>query len=127
DRLRCDLVVVSDTPLWRSGVPAISLGTRGITGLEIKVTGPNRDLHSGMYGGSVPNPIAALCAMLASLHDQRNGVTVSGFHEEVRPIPDDLRDEWAKLDSEVQADARELDCGLVGESGFNTLERRWLR
>lgn len=127
DRLKCDLVVVSDTPVWRPGRPAISLGTRGITGLEVKITGPDRDLHSGMYGGSVPNPIAVLCRMLASLHDEKSRVTVPRFYDAVKPIPPDLRDEWATLDRDVQNDARKLHCGLVGEDGFNTLERRWLR
>ncbi|CAN5344878.1 dipeptidase [soil metagenome] len=127
DRLRCDLVVVSDTPVWRPGRPAISLGTRGITGLEVKVTGPNRDLHSGMYGGSVPNPIDALCRMLARLHDEQKQVTVPGFYDDVKPIPPDLRDEWRRLDPDVHDDARKLECGLSGEVGFNTLERRWLR
>ena len=127
DQLKCDLAVVSDTPHWRPGRPAISLGTRGITGLEVKLIGPNRDLHSGMYGGSVPNPIAELTRMLAALHDARKTVTVPGFYDRVKPIPNDLREEWAKLDRDVQDDARKLDCGLVGEDGFNTLERRWLR
>jgi acetylornithine deacetylase/succinyl-diaminopimelate desuccinylase-like protein len=127
DRLQCDLVVVSDTPLWRPGRPAISLGTRGITGLEVKVTGPNRDLHSGMYGGSVPNPIDVLCRMLAAFHDDRKMVTVPNFYDEVRGIPAELREEWKRLDADVQDDARKLQCGLIGEDGFNTLERRWLR
>ncbi|MBC8107406.1 MAG: dipeptidase [Anaerolineae bacterium] len=127
DRLRCDLVVVSDTPLWRANRPAISLGTRGITGLEVKITGPNRDLHSGMYGGSVPNPIDVLCRMIAQLHDDRGRVTVPEFYDDVKPIPADLRGEWRRLDAGVQDDARKLDCALVGEDGFNTLERRWLR
>jgi acetylornithine deacetylase/succinyl-diaminopimelate desuccinylase-like protein len=127
ERLKCGLVVVSDTPLWRPGRPAVSLGTRGITGLQIKVTGPNRDLHSGMYGGSVPNPIAALCRMLASLHDERKMVTVPNFYAEVRAIPADLRQEWARLEADVRDDARKLDTSLVGEESFNTLERRWLR
>jgi acetylornithine deacetylase/succinyl-diaminopimelate desuccinylase-like protein len=65
--------------------------------------------------------------MLASLHDDRNAVTVPGFNDGVKPIPRELRAEWAKLDADVQDDARKLDCGLVGEEGFNTLERRWLR
>lgn len=127
EQLRCDLVVVSDTPLWRPGRPAISLGTRGITGLEVKVTGPNRDLHSGMYGGSVPNPIDVLSRMLAQLHDDRKQVTVPGFYDDVKPIPSDLREAWKRLDADVQDDARKLDCELSGEDGFNTLERRWLR
>jgi acetylornithine deacetylase/succinyl-diaminopimelate desuccinylase-like protein len=127
EQLQCDLVVVSDTPVWRVGRPAISLGTRGITGLEVKITGPNRDLHSGMYGGSVPNPIDVLCRMLASLHDSKKQVTVPHFYDDVQPIPADLRVEWARLDADVQDDARKLECGLSGEDGFNTLERRWLR
>jgi acetylornithine deacetylase/succinyl-diaminopimelate desuccinylase-like protein len=127
EELRCDLVVASDTPVWRVGRPAISLGTRGITGLEVKVTGPNRDLHSGMYGGSVPNPIDVLCRMLAGLHNEQKQVTVPNFYDEVKPIPAGLRAEWARLDADVQDDARKLECSLDGEAGVNTLERRWLR
>ncbi|MGH7177126.1 MAG: M20/M25/M40 family metallo-hydrolase, partial [Tepidisphaeraceae bacterium] len=125
--LACDVVVVSDSPLWKPARPAISLGTRGITGLEILVTGPNRDLHSGIFGGSVPNPIAVLCRMLAHLHDPEQRVAVPGFYDRVKPTPPDLRDQWKILSDEVASDAQTLGAPLVGEEGCSTLERRWLR
>ena len=75
----------------------------------------------------MPNPIDVLCRMLVTLHDQRKQVTVPGFYDDVKPIPADLRDECARLDHDVQEDARKLECSLDGEAGFNTLERRWLR
>lgn len=126
-RLACDLVVVSDTPLWQPGRPALSLGTRGITGLEVRVTGPDRDLHSGIYGGSVPNPIAALARMLAGLHDAAGRVNVPGFYDDVRPIPPDLRAHWEQLCHELQATPEPIGCSPAGEQGYNVLERRWLR
>ena len=125
--LACDLVVMSDTPLWRPGRPALSLGTRGITGLEVVVTGPNRDLHSGMYGGSFPNPIAILSRMLARLHDEQGRIAVPGFYDDVKPIPPDLHDEWECLALEIGGEQALFGCGFSGESGFNVLERRWLR
>jgi acetylornithine deacetylase/succinyl-diaminopimelate desuccinylase-like protein len=127
DDLACELVVISDTPLWRPGRPALSLGTRGITGLEVIVAGPDRDLHSGMYGGSFPNPIAILSQMLASLHDERGRIAVPGFYDDVKPIPPDLHDEWERLALEIDSEQARFGCRFSGESGFNPLERRWLR
>ncbi len=127
DQLRCDVVVVSDTPMWKPGRPTISLGTRGLMGLEVKVIGPNRDLHSGMYGGSVPNPIDVLCRMLAALHDAKKMVTVPNFYADVKPIDQKLREEWKKLHFDDEVEARSLGCGLSGEEGSSTLERRWVR
>jgi acetylornithine deacetylase/succinyl-diaminopimelate desuccinylase-like protein len=126
-QLACVVVVVSDTPVWKPGQPTISLGTRGIMGVEVKVTGPNRDLHSGMYGGSVPNPIAVLCRMLAALHDERGRVTVPGFYDDVRPIDPQLRREWEALRFDDAAESRNLGTAMSGEEGLSTLERRWAR
>ena len=127
DRLTCDVVVVSDTPVWKPGQPTISLGTRGLMGVEVRVIGPNRDLHSGMYGGSVPNPIAVLARMLAQLHDERGRVTVPGFYNDVCEIDAQLRDEWARLGFDDARESRQLGCGLSGEAAYSTLERRWAR
>jgi acetylornithine deacetylase/succinyl-diaminopimelate desuccinylase-like protein len=124
-QLASDLVVVCDTPLWRPGRPALSLGTRGITGLEVTVEGPNRDLHSGMFGGSVPNPIAILARMLASLHDDDQRVAVEGFYDGVEPVSHDLAREWDALEAELGDE--QLGCGNWGEAGFGTLQRRWVR
>ena len=127
ERLKCDVVVVSDTPVWKPGQPTISLGTRGLMGVEVRVVGPNRDLHSGMYGGSVPNPIAVLARMLARLHDERGRVTVPGFYDDVREIDAPLRAEWARLGFDDAREAQQLGCGMAGEEGFSALERRWSR
>ena len=126
-RLKCDVVVVSDTPVWKLGQPTISLGTRGLMGIEVRVVGPNRDLHSGMYGGSVPNPIAVLARMLARLHDERGRVTLPGFYDDVSGIDPQLRDEWARLGFDDARESQQLGCGMTGEEGFSTLERRWAR
>ena len=125
--LACSVAVVSDTPVLRRGQPTISLGTRGLMGVEIKVTGPNRDLHSGMYGGSVPNPIDVLCRMLAALHDDQGRVTVPGFYDHVFKLDPKLREEWRRLNFDDAAESKKLGCGLSGEAGFSTLERRWAR
>src|SRR5688572_22425831 len=127
ERLNCDVVVVSDTPVWKPGQPTISLGTRGLMGVEVRVTGPNRDLHSGMYGGSVPNPIAVLSQMLANLHDVRGRVTVPGFYDDVREVDPQLRAAWTRLGFDDARESQQLGCGMAGEEGFTTLERRWAR
>jgi acetylornithine deacetylase/succinyl-diaminopimelate desuccinylase-like protein len=127
ERLKCDVVVVSDTPVWKPGQPTISLGTRGLMGVEVRVTGPNRDLHSGMYGGSVPNPIAVLARMLANLHDERGRVTVPRFYDDVCEVDPQLRAEWARLGFDDARESQQLGCGMSGEDGFSTLERRWAR
>jgi acetylornithine deacetylase/succinyl-diaminopimelate desuccinylase-like protein len=127
EQLRCDVVVVSDTPVLRSGQPALCLGTRGLMGLELKVIGANRDLHSGMYGGSVPNPIQVLCRMLAELHDKRGRVTVPGFYDEVDAVDPKLRETWRSIGFDDATEANQLGCALAGEEGYSTLERRWIR
>jgi acetylornithine deacetylase/succinyl-diaminopimelate desuccinylase-like protein len=113
--------------MWRPGKPAISLGTRGITGLEVKITGPNRDLHSGIFGGSVPNPIEMLCRMLAALHDDKKQVTVPGFYDDVVQMPRDLREAWRAMEAEVAHESNDIACAFVGEEGYSTLEQRWSR
>lgn len=127
EALSCDVVVVSDTPVWKRGQPTLSLGTRGLMGVEVKVTGPNRDLHSGMYGGSVPNPIGVLCRMLAALHDERTMVTVPGFYDDVFTVEPALREAWKRLAFDDRAESGHLNVELDGEDGYSTLERRWAR
>ena len=97
-RLGCDAVVVSDTSMWEPGVPAITYGLRGLAYFEIRVQGPNRDLHSGVYGGGVENPANALAVVLASLRDPASGrVLVPGFYDDVRPLAEWERREFAEL------------------------------
>src|SRR5881628_3236127 len=86
DALRCDIAVVSDTGMVAKGVPTLSYGLRGVTALEVKVTGPKMDLHSGVFGGAVANPITALAQLLATLHDREGRVAIAGFYDGVKPL-----------------------------------------
>ena len=129
DALRCDVALVSDTGMIAPRVPTMSYGLRGVAALELKVRGPKMDLHSGIYGGAVANPAAALARLLATLHDEDGRVAISGFYDEVVPLQDWEREAWRKLP--VNADEEVLkETGapaLFGEAGFNTLERLWAR
>ena len=129
DALKCDVVVVSDTGMISRGIPTISYGLRGVTALELKVTGPRIDLHSGIYGGAVANPLAAMSKLLATLHDGNGHVAIPGFYDEVDPLQDWERKMWSKLP--IDADALVLkESGspeLFGEKGFSTFERIWVR
>ena len=128
-RLACDAVVVSDTSMWEPGVPAITYGLRGLAYFEIRVQGPNRDLHSGVYGGAVENPANALAVILASLRDPASGrVLVPGFYDDVRPLADWERREFAGLgldEEEIRADL--AVPALAGEREFTYAERTWAR
>jgi acetylornithine deacetylase/succinyl-diaminopimelate desuccinylase-like protein len=128
-RLGCDCVVISDTSMWAPGVPAITYGLKGLVYFEIRVQGPNRDLHSGEYGGGVTNPANALAAIIASLRDGESGrVLVPGFYDDVRPLADWERQEFAKLGLDEAAVARDLGVAqLTGEEGYNYIERTWAR
>jgi acetylornithine deacetylase/succinyl-diaminopimelate desuccinylase-like protein len=129
EALKCDVVLVSDTGMIAPGVPTLSYGLRGVTALELKVTGPAMDLHSGIFGGAVMNPATALSHLLASLHDADGHVTIPGFYDAVQPLQDWERAAWRKIP--VDADAELLkETGvpeLFGEKGFSTLERIWAR
>src|SRR5438874_7506 len=129
DALKCDVGVVSDTGMIARGVPTLSYGLRGVTALEIKVTGPKMDLHSGVFGGAVANPITALAQLLATLHDREGHVAIAGFYDRVKPLEDWEREAWRKLP--VNGDKLILkETGvpeLFGETGYNSLERVWAR
>jgi acetylornithine deacetylase/succinyl-diaminopimelate desuccinylase-like protein len=129
DALKCDVVLVSDTGMIAPKTPTISYGLRGVTALEIKVTGPKMDLHSGIFGGAVANPATALAKMLATLHDADGHIAVPGFYDDVVPLQDWEREAWKKLP--IDADAEMLKetqaPALFGEKGFSTLERIWAR
>jgi succinyl-diaminopimelate desuccinylase len=127
-RLACDCVVISDTSQFAPGVPAITYGLRGIAYFEVKVTGPKQDLHSGVFGGGVMNPAIALAKMLAGLIDAEGRVTVPGFYDDVQPLTDAERAEFAALPFDEAAFREQLGVdALTGETGFSTLERRWAR
>jgi len=129
DALKCDVAVVSDTGMIARGVPTLSYGLRGVTSLEIKVIGAKMDLHSGVFGGAVANPITALAQLLTTLHDTKGRVGIAGFYDRVKPLENWEREAWRKL----PVDGDELilkETGvpeLFGEAGYNSLERLWAR
>src|SRR6184192_3854208 len=129
DALKCDVVLVSDTGMIAPKTPTISYGLRGVTALEIKITGPKMDLHSGIFGGAVQNPITALAQLLATLHDREGRVAIAGFYDRVKPLEDWERQAWRKLPVDGDKLIRE-ETGvpeLFGEAGYNSLERIWAR
>ena len=122
---KSDVAVVSDTGMIEKGVPTLSYGLRGVTALEIKVTGPKMDLHSGIFGGAVQNPITALAQLLATLHDREGRVAIAGFYDRVKPLEKWEREAWRKLPVDGDKLIRE-ETGvpeLFGEAGYNSLER----
>ncbi len=128
DLLKADLVLISDSSMFAKGVPSVCYGLRGLSYMEIEVTGPNRDLHSGSFGGSVHNPIQALSEMIASLHDKNGKIAIPGFYKDVRPLTKPERSAFKKLPWNDKRYAKELGVGtLYGEKGFTTLERLWAR
>lgn len=98
DRLKADLALVCDTGMWNAVTPSITTSLRGILAVEVTVTGPSRDLHSGLYGGAARNPIHVLADILAAAHDADGRVTIPGFYDAVREMPQEVRDAWARLD-----------------------------
>ena len=129
DALKSDVAVVSDTGMIEKGVPTLSYGLRGVTALEIKVTGPKMDLHSGIFGGAVQNPITALAQLLATLHDREGRVAIAGFYDRVKPLEKWEREAWRKLPVDGDKLIRE-ETGvpeLFGEAGYNSVERIWAR
>src|SRR5687767_1153820 len=126
--LKADVAVISDTDQFARGVPAITYGLRGLCYMELTVTGPDHDLHSGMYGGAVPNPANVLCQLIASLHDADGRVNIPGFYDGVDPLTESERAEWRKLPyTEAQFAAGVGIPHGNGEAGFSSLERRWAR
>lgn len=127
-KLKSDVVLISDTSMIANDCPSITTGLRGLAYLEVEVTGPNRDLHSGVYGGAVANPINILCEMIASLHDENRRVTIPGFYDDVAEVAAEERAMMAKapFDQAVYND----DLGIkaeLGEKGYTTLERVSIR
>ncbi len=128
DRLSCDVAVVSDTSQYAPNQPAITYGLRGILAVEVTVTGPKKDLHSGVFGGAVMNPATGLARMIASLHDDQGRVRIPGFYDAVQPLSDAERQQFRDLNFDEAAFKAELGISEVfGETGFSTLERRWTR
>ncbi|MGI4835934.1 MAG: dipeptidase [Janthinobacterium lividum] len=127
-KLQADVILISDTGILANDVPSIEVGLRGLSYHEVEVTGPNRDLHSGLYGGAVLNPINALCSMIASLHDENYHVTIPGFYDQVAALGEAERAELAQ--APFSASDFEQSIGLpaaVGEAGYTTPERTSIR
>lgn len=126
--LKCDAVLVSDTSMYAKGVPTISNGLRGICYMEVEVTGPNKDLHSGSFGGSVANPVNELAKLISKLQDKNGKIKIPGFYDDVLKIKKDEKEIIKKLKFNEKKYAKELGVKeLFGEKGYNTLERLWAR
>ncbi len=126
--LKCDSVLISDTALYGPGIPTITYGLRGLSYMEVEVTGPNRDLHSGTFGGAVANPINVLAEMIAKLMDKNGKIKIPGFYDDVMKLTKLERDNFKRLKFSERKFAKELGVReLKGEKGFTTLERIWAR
>jgi acetylornithine deacetylase/succinyl-diaminopimelate desuccinylase-like protein len=134
DELQADVAIVSDTAMWdtpgsgKPGTPAITYALRGLLYFDIKLFGPSRDLHSGVYGNTIANPANELVKVIGRLFDDQHRVTVPGFYDRVVPVTDDERAAWAELPFDETQWAKSVGLDEpFGEAGFNTLERRWCR
>jgi acetylornithine deacetylase/succinyl-diaminopimelate desuccinylase-like protein len=128
DLLKCDLVLSADGGQWGEDQPALVLGTRGLVAVFLDVEGPDHDLHSGVYGGTIANPIHALARIIDSMHDADGRVTVEGFYDEVRPLTDEERSQMARVPFEEAGYLRETGAPrLFGEPGFTSYEHAWAR
>jgi len=126
--LKCDAVLLSDTSLFDKGIPTITYGLRGLCYMEVEVTGPNRDLHSGSFGGAVANPINILAQMISKLHDNNGMVAIPDFYKDVLPLTDKEINSFKKLKFSEKLYAKNLGVAeLGGEKGFTALERIWTR
>lgn len=124
DMLKCDMVLISDTSMFGKNIPSITYGLRGLAYMEVEVTGPNRDLHSGVYGGAVENPINVLCEMITKLKDEDGVIQIPGFYDKVIELTKEDRETSAALPFDEEAYKKELDIDAVhGEKGYTTLER----
>jgi len=127
-KLENDVILISDTGMIAKDVPSITTGLRGLSYVEVEVTGPNRDLHSGLYGGAVANPINVLTKMISSLHDENNHITIPGFYDKVENLSDEERAEMEKAPFSIDNYKKSLDIEAVyGEKGYTTNERNSIR
>ena len=128
NKLQNDVILISDTGMISKDIPSITTGLRGLSYVEVEVTGPNRDLHSGLYGGAVANPINVLTKMIASLHDNTNRITIPGFYDAVEALSKTEREAMAKAPFDLNAYKKALDIDAVyGEKGYTTNERNSIR
>ncbi|MEY5009678.1 MAG: hypothetical protein RLZZ253_817 [Verrucomicrobiota bacterium] len=128
EELQCDVIAVSDTGMVGAGIPTLTYGLRGVAALELKVSGPSRDLHSGIFGGAVANPLSVVARLVAALHDADGRVAIPGFYDAVEPLAEWEREAWAELPM-GERELLELTGapGLTGEPGYNARERIWAR
>ena len=127
-RLKCDAILISDTGIIANDTPSITTGLKGLSYLEVEVTGPNRDLHSGLYGGAVGNPINILCEMIAKMKDENNHITIPGFYDTVLELSTEERAEIARAPFSLDKYKKALDLSDIhGEKGYTTMERTGIR
>lgn len=128
EKLKADVILISDTSMVANDVPSIDVGLRGLSYVEVEVTGPNRDLHSGVYGGAVANPINALCTMIASMHDENRHITIPGFYADVLETSAEDRDDMSRIPFDIEEYKKDLEVNdVLGENGFSTIERTGIR
>ena len=128
EKLANDVILISDTGMIANNIPSITTGLRGLSYVEVEVTGPNRDLHSGLYGGAVANPINILTKMIASLTDEDNHITIPGFYDNVEELSTEERAEMAKAPFSLENYKKSIDIDAVyGEKGYTTNERNAIR
>lgn len=128
EKLKADVIIISDTGIIANEIPSITVGLRGLSYVEVEVTGPNRDLHSGLYGGAVANPINILCEMIAKMRDDKNHIKIPGFYDDVEILSDEDRTELAKAPFNLDEYKKALDLSDIdGEEGYTTNERNSIR
>ncbi len=128
EKLKADVILISDTAIIANDCPSIDVGLRGLSYVEVEVTGPRIDLHSGVYGGAVANPINALCTMIASLHDENRHITIPEFYDDVAVVSEEDRAELARIPFDINDYKKHLDVDdVLGEKGFTTIERTGIR
>jgi acetylornithine deacetylase/succinyl-diaminopimelate desuccinylase-like protein len=128
ERLKADVILISDTSMIANDIPSIDTGLRGLSYMQVEVTGPNRDLHSGVYGGAVGNPVNILCKMIAGCHDENNHITIPGFYDAVTELSKEERAEMAKAPFDEEAYKKDLDVkALQGEKGYTVMEQTGIR
>ena len=128
EKLSCDVILISDTHIYSNEQPTVTTGLRGLSYMEVEVEGPNRDLHSGLYGGAVPNPINVLAEMIAKLHDEEGRITIDGFYDNVEIVSVEDRAEMNKLKDNPEEFKKSIGLsGVEGETGYTTLERTSIR
>jgi acetylornithine deacetylase/succinyl-diaminopimelate desuccinylase-like protein len=128
ERLKCDAILISDTGIIANDTPSITTGLRGLSYMEVEVRGPNRDLHSGLYGGAVANPINILCEMIAKMKDENNQITIPGFYDNVVELSIEEREDIARAPFSLDAYKKALDLSDIhGEESYTTMERNGIR